>query len=407
VYWKGDDMSRILLFTGKGGVGKTTIAAATAMCAAKHGYKTVVISTDAAHSLGDSLDCQLGPEPVKISPNLWAQESNILYNIEKHWGTVKKWLAALMAWRGVDEIVAEEIAVLPGMEELANLLWVYYYQQEGKYDVIVVDCAPTGESLRLLTFPEVAEWWLNKLLPVGRRLVPITYPIIHRLTDMPLPDEQIFSTIDDLFHQLDGLRSLLTNPKVTSIRLVLNPEKMVIKEAQRTYTYLNLYGYPTDAVICNRLIPKSAKGSFWEGWKTAQAGYLQLIEERFSPLPILKVPLLKNEVVGTEALEEISRHLYGDSDPTRLLFEGKPMSIERQDDSYVLTLQLPFITKGDVSLMRSGDELVVTIGNLRRSILLPQILLGRKLKGAKLDTGRLYIRFDAGQVSEKVQQEDS
>jgi arsenite-transporting ATPase len=395
-------MSRILLFTGKGGVGKTTVAAATAIRAARHGYKTVVLSTDAAHSLGDSLDRELGPEPVLVSPNLWAQESNILYNIEKHWGTVKRWLAALMAWRGVDEVVAEEVAVLPGMEELANLLWVYYHQREGKYDVIVVDCAPTGESLRLLTFPEVAEWWLNKLLPVGRRVVPLTYPIVRRFTDMPLPDEQIFSTIDDLFRELDELRALLINPQVTTIRLVLNPEKMVIKEAQRTYTYLNLYGYPTDAVICNRLIPGDADGSYWEGWKEAQAGYLQLIEERFSPLPILRVPLLKNEVVGIKPLEEIGRYLYGGEDPTRLLFEGKPMSIERQDGSYVLTLQLPFITKGDVSLMRSGDELVVTIGNLRRSILLPQILLGRELRGAKLDTGRLYIRFESGEGTDEV-----
>ena len=386
-------MGRILLFTGKGGVGKTTITAATALAAAKHGYKTVVMSTDAAHSLGDSLDRQLGPEPIQISANLWAQETNILYNLEKHWGTVKKWLAALMAWRGVDEIVAEEIAVLPGMEELANLLWVYNYEQQGDYDVIVVDCAPTGESLRLLTFPEVAQWWINKLLPVGRRLVPVTYPIIHRFTDMPLPDEKIFATIDELFQQLEGLRSLLTDPKVTTIRLVMNPEKMAIKETQRTYTYLNLYGYPTDAAICNRLIPQDADGGYWEKWKESQAEYLHYIEERFSPLPILRVPLLKNEVVGTEALEEIGHYLYGGGDPTRLLFEGKPMSIERQDGSYVLTLQLPFITKGNVSLMRSGDELVVTIGNLRRSILLPQILLSCELKGAKLDDGHLCIRF--------------
>ena len=388
-------MGRILLFTGKGGVGKTTIAAATAVCAAKRGYKTVVLSTDAAHSLGDSLGRQLGPEPTEVFPNLWAQESNILYNIEKHWGTVKKWLAALMAWRGVDEVVAEEIAVLPGMEELANLIWVYYYEQNGEYDVIVVDCAPTGESLRLLTFPEVAQWWLNKLLPVGRRLVPITYPIIHRFTDMPLPDEHLLSTVDDLFQQLDGLRVLLTNPDLTTIRLVMNPEKMVIKEAQRTYTYLNLYGYPTDAVICNRLIPPDADGSYWDGWKEAQAEHLQSIEERFSPLPILKVPLQKSEVVGIEALEEMGRHLYGADDPTRLFFEGKPMSIDQEDGGYVLTLQLPFVARGDVSLMRSGDELVITIGNQRRNVLLPQVLLGQTLKGARLDTGRLCIRFEA------------
>jgi len=386
-------MARILLFTGKGGVGKTTIAAATALHAAKQGYKTIVMSTDAAHSLGDSLDCPLGPEPVPIFPNLWAQESNILYNIETHWGTVKKWLAALMAWRGVDEIVAEEIAVLPGMEELANLIWVYHYEKSQDYDVIVVDCAPTGESLRLLSFPEMAQWWLNKLLPVGRRLMPITYPIVRRFTDMPLPDEQIFSTIDELFHQLEGLRSLLTNPQVTTIRLVLNPEKMVIREAQRTYTYLNLYGYPTDAVICNRLIPQSADGSYWEGWKEAQVEHLQLIEECFSPLPILKVPLLKSEVIGMKALEEIGRLLYNEDDPTRLLFEGKPMSIDQDNGSYVLTLHLPFIAKGNVSLMRSGDELVATIGSQRHNILLPQVLLGRELKGARLDDGHLYIRF--------------
>ncbi|MFA5308234.1 MAG: ArsA family ATPase [Dehalococcoidales bacterium] len=386
-------MSRVLLFTGKGGVGKTTVAAATAVCAARHGYKTVIMSTDAAHSLGDSLDRQLGPEPLQISANLWAQESDVLYNIEKHWGTVKRYLTALMAWRGVDEIVAEEIAVLPGIEELADLLWVYNYERQGDYDVIVVDCAPTGESLRLLTFPEVMQWWINKLLPVGRKLIPVTSPIIHRFTDMPLPDQDIFTTIDELFKQLQGLRSLLTNPKVTTIRLVMNAEKMVIKEAQRTYTYLNLYGYPTDAVICNRLIPQDADGSYWEKWKESQAEYLRFIEERFSPLPILRVPLLKNEVVGIEALEEIGRHLYGEDDPTRILFEGKTMSIDREDGGYVLTMPLPFVTKGDVSLMRNGDELVATIGSQRHSILLPQTLLACELKGAKLDDGHLRIRF--------------
>jgi len=391
-------MSRVLLFTGKGGVGKTTVAAATALAAARHGYKTVIMSTDAAHSLGDSLDRQLGPEPLQISANLWAQESNVLYNIEKHWGTVKRWLAALMAWRGVDEVVAEEIAVLPGIEELANLLWVYNYEQQGDYDVIVVDCAPTGESLRLLTFPEVMQWWINKLLPVGRKLMPVTFPVIHRFTDMPLPDEDIFSTIDELFQQLQGLRSLLTNPQVTTIRLVMNPEKMVIKEAQRLYTYLNLYGYPTDAVICNRLIPQDADGSYWEKWKESQAEYLHFIEERFSPLPIFKVPLLKNEVVGTAALEEIGRHLYGEDDPTRILFEGKTVSIDREDTGYVLTMPMPFVTKGDVSLMRNGDELVATIGSQRHNILLPQILLACELKGAKLDDGQLHIRFGEAKV---------
>ncbi|MEQ4489602.1 MAG: ArsA family ATPase [Dehalococcoides mccartyi] len=388
-------MSRILLFTGKGGVGKTTIAATTALCAAERGYKTVVISTDAAHSLGDSLDHQLGPEPLQVSPNLWAQESNILYNIEKYWGTVKQWLAALMAWRGVDDIVAEEIAVLPGMEELANLLWVYHYEQKREYDVIVIDCAPTAESLRLLTFPEVAKWWLNKMLPVGRKLLPVAYPIVHRFTDMPLPNEEIFTSIDELFKELDGLRALLTNPQITSIRLVLNPEKMVIREAQRTYTYLNLYGYPTDAVICNRIIPQSADGKYWQEWKDAQTEHLQFIEECFSPLPILKVPLMEREAVGMKMLEEMGRLMYKE-DPTRILFEGKPISIDHDNGNYVLSMNLPFITKGDVSLLRSGDELIVRIGNQKHSILLPQVLLEYQVKGAKLEDSLLRIRFEKG-----------
>ena len=391
-------MGRILLFTGKGGVGKTTIAAATAMRAAKQGYKTIVISTDSAHSLGDSLDCPLGPEPVPIFPNFWAQESNILYNIEKHWGSVKRWLAALMAWRGVDELVAEEITVLPGMEELASLLWVDYYERTQEYDVIVIDCAPTGESLHLLTFPEVAQWWLNKLLPVGRRIAPIAYPIVHRFTDMPLPDQQIFTAIEDLFGQLGRLHSLLANSKCTTVRLVVNAEKMVIKEAQRTYAYLNLYGYAIDAVICNRLIPEDADGSYWRGWKDIQGDHLQLIEECFSPLPIFRLPLLKREVVGIKALEQVGGLLYKEEDPTNFFFEGKPMNIERDDSGYTLNLQLPLISKRDVSLMRSGDELIVTIGNQRRNILLPQVLTRCEVKGAKLDAGSLRIRFDENQT---------
>lgn len=387
-------MSRIILFTGKGGVGKTTSAAATALCAAKHGHKTVVMSTDAAHGLGDSLDCSLGPEPIKVKDNLWAQESNILYNLEKHWGTVKKWLSELMVWRGVDEIVAEEIAVLPGMEDLANLLWVYYYDLQKDFDVIIVDCAPTGESLRLLTFPDIFQWWVNKLMPVGRKLLPVASPIVHRLTNIPLPDSQILSSVDELFQQLKALRALLTDPKITTIRLVLNPEKMVIKEAQRTYTYLNLYNYPTDVVICNRIFPEDAAGDYWKKWKEDQANYLQMISERFLPLPILKVPLLKSEVTGIKTLEEIGQHLYNGDDPARIYFTGKPMDIEHDKTGYSLILDLPFVASGDISMTRTGDELYISIGNQRRNIILPQALQGQKLKGAKMHSGKLHIRFE-------------
>lgn len=388
-------MSRILLFTGKGGTGKTTVSAATAVRAAKLGYKTLVISTDTAHSLGDSLEKKLGPEPVKVSTSLWAQESNILYNLEKHWGTIKNWLTALIAWRGLDEIVAEEVAVLPGMEEIANLFWVYYYDQEEEYDLVVVDCAPTAESLRLLTLPEVAGWWFNKLLPVGRKLMPIATPVMSRLTDMPIPDKEILDSAEELFYRLEALRVLLSDPKKTSIRLLLNPEKMVIKEAQRTYTYLNLYGYPVDAVVCNRIIPERADGAYLEKWKKAQSEYLRDIEERFSPLPIMKVPLLDSEAVGLKKLEEVGEYLYSENDPTQVLFEGQPMTIEHNDNRYILTIKIPFVSKAEVSLLRSGDELIITIDSQRRSIILPQALLERQVKEARFDSGRLQVIFEA------------
>ncbi len=388
-------MSRILLFTGKGGTGKTTISAATAVRAAKLGYKTLAISTDTAHSLGDSLEKKLEPEPVKVSTNLWAQESNILYNLEKHWGAVKKWLTALIAWRGLDEIVAEEVAALPGMEEIANLFWVYYHDQEGKYDVVVVDCAPTAESLRLLTLPEVAGWWFSKLLPVGRKLMPIATPVMRKLTDMPTPDKEILDSVEELFYRLEGLRELLSHPKKTSIRLLLNPEKMVIKEAQRTYTYLNLYEYPVDAVVCNRIIPERADGTYLEKWKKVQTEYLHDIEERFSPLPIMKVPLLDCEAVGLKKLDELGDHLYGRRDPTKVLFEGQPMTIEHNDGRYILTMKIPFVSKAEVSLLHSGDELIITIDSQRRSIVLPQALLERQVKEARLESGQLQVIFEA------------
>ncbi|MDO8750902.1 MAG: ArsA family ATPase [Dehalococcoidia bacterium] len=388
-------MARILLFTGKGGVGKTTMAAATALCAAERGYKTVILSTDAAHSLADSLDKPLGPEPVEVVDNLWAQESDILHNIQKHWGTVHRWLVALMAWRGLDDIIAEEIAVLPGMDELASLIWVYQHERSEQYDVIVVDCAPTGEALRLLTFPEVAQWWIHKLLPLGKRLNPVVAPIVHRVSGMPMPGNEIFDAADELLYQLEALRSLLTDRKRTSIRIVLNPEKMVVKEAQRTYTYLNLYNYPVDSVICNRLIPDATDGRYWEQWKKTQARHLKLIEECFSPLPILKVPLLEDEVVGMGALQEIAHFLYPRGDPIEVLFEGKAMSIERDNGDYVLTLRLPLVSKADIAVLRSGEELIVQVGNQRRNILLPHALGGREPKGAKLEGGELRIRFSA------------
>jgi arsenite-transporting ATPase len=383
-------MVKIILFTGKGGVGKTVIAAATGLSAAKRGYRTLVMSTDPAHSLGDSLDLRLGPEPIEIMPNLWAQESDINYNLQKYWGKIQGWLIALFAWQGLDEVTAEELTVFPGMDELASLLLVYFHHQSGQYDTIVVDCAPTGEALRFLTFPEVAKWWMAKFLPIGKRLVS---PLVHLIYGMPLPDKKAFDDAENLRWQLGEIRSLLIDPNLTRIRLVANPEKMVIRESQRAYTDLNLFNYPVDLLICNKIIPEEAAGSYWEEWKKRQEEYLKFIEECFSPLPMLKVPLLKHEVVGVETIQEIAELLYGKEDPTRTFFERKGIAIQRENSDYLLTLELPFIEKGDISLLKTGEELVVRISNLKRNILLPPVLSSLKPAEAKLEEGYLQIRF--------------
>lgn len=284
---------RVLLYTGKGGVGKTTIAAATALRSAELGYRTIVLSTDAAHSLADSFDIPLSSEPMAIAPNLWGQETEIFKTIETYWSDIRDWMAALMAWRGMEEIIADEMAILPGMDELANLLYVTNYCYSGDYDVIIIDCAPTGDTLRLLGFPEHLHWWMERMFPIGRTATSLVRPFVRPFLDLPLPDDKVFRSAERLFDELVRMRALLTDPEKSSVRLVVNAEKMVIKEAQRTFTYLNLYGYVTDTVICNRLIPEEVADRYFDSWKESQARYYKVIEECFSPLPILTAPLME------------------------------------------------------------------------------------------------------------------
>jgi arsenite-transporting ATPase len=393
---------RIILFTGKGGVGKTTMAAATALRASQLGHRTVVLSTDAAHSLADSFDLPLGPEPAPIATNLWGQETDVSYNLGKYWGTVQEWVRALLSWRGLDELVADEVASLPGMDELSNLLWINDHHASGCYDVIIVDCAPTGETLKLLSFPDIAGWWVQKLLPVHRRVVKVIRPMVRPFSDIPLPTDEVYMAGEDLFRRLEELRALLASVDETSVRLVLNPEKMVIKEAQRTFTYLNLYGYATDAVICNRLIPAEVEDRYFQGWKTAQEQYFRLIQECFSPLPLFTAPLMKQEVVGLDMLEQVAAALYDQKDPTQLFFRGPVQEVTREDGRYVLTIALPFVSKEQISLMRAGDELLVNVGSFKRSIILPRMLHGLRTLGAKFEGNKLCIAF-----GEASQGEDS
>jgi len=279
------------------------------------------------------------------------------------------------------------------MEELANLLYIVRYQDEGQYDVTIVDCAPTGETLRLLSFPEMLHWWMMRMFPIGRKVASVVHPLARALTNIPLPDSEVFDSIEELYLELDKIRALLTDAEKASVRLVVNPEKMVIKEAQRTFTYLNLYGYFTDLIICNRLIPEGIEEYYFQAWKESQKKYLQVIEESFAPLPISHVPLMEQEIVGIPMLRTMAEALYGDNDPTTVFFRGQAQDIHKEDKHYVLTLALPFTSKEEISLTQSGDELNIQVANFRRNVILPHALIGLPVSEAKLEEDKLRIKF--------------
>jgi arsenite-transporting ATPase len=384
---------RILLYTGKGGVGKTSVSAASALRLSKLGHRTLVMSTDAAHSLADSYDTTLGHEPVQVAPNLWAQEVSVLHEVDQSWVTLQKYLSTLLSWRGMTDVVAEEMTVLPGAEELAGLVRIVKHYESKKYDAIVVDCAPTGDTLRLLSFPEIARWWLEKLFPLQRQAARIIRPIAKRVTDMPMPEDDVFDSIKNLLVQLDRIHGLLADQQMTSVRIVLNAEKMVVKEAQRVYTYLALFGYSTDMIICNRLFSAAMGGEGMDTWREIQKRNHKLVEECFTPIPIFDVPFFDTEVVGLEMLDKMGLAVFGDRDPSEVFFTGKVQTIEPKGSGFTLRMPLGLATKEQVDLMQTGDELIVQVGDYRRNIILPRALAVQKIAGAKLDAGELRINF--------------
>jgi len=384
---------RIILYTGKGGVGKTTVSAATGLMAAERGYRTLVISTDPAHSLADAFDRPLGPEPTRIADRLWGQEINVLEEIRAHWGEVRDYLTVLFATRGVDEVVAEEMAVLPGMEELCSLLQIRLQGEEGRFDCLIVDCAPTGETMRLLSFPDVARWYMEKLFPWERRIVTAMGPIVQPFVPVPLPKDNVYAAIETLFNRIDGMKEVLSDPKRSSIRLVLNPEKMVIKEAQRALTYLNLYGYVTDSVICNRVLPRELQRGYFAEWSQIQVRYREMIQRGFSPIPIWEIPLFDREVVGLEMLGRMGRSLFAEQDPLQVWVPGPIQTVRKKGELYFLRLKLPFLKKDEVSLLKRGEDLVVSIGNYRRDLVLPRVLADLEVKRARMEEGYLVVRF--------------
>ena len=384
---------RIILFTGKGGVGKTTVSAATALAAAARGSRTLVVSTDVAHSLGDALAVEIGRDIRRIGPNLWGQEVDALYQLEKYWGVLRQYISSVLRARGLDDVVADELANLPGMEEIASLMQLTSVARDNRFDVIIVDCAPTGETMQLLSFPEMARWWLEKLFPIQRAVARMARPVVQPFVGIPLPTDDVFTAVKDLILKVDDMRGLLADPEISSIRLVLNLEKMVIKETQRAYTYFSLFGYATDAVIVNRSLPQTVDGRFLSGWVEAQRRYRDMVQEAFAPLPILELPLSENEIVGRRRLLDAARLLYGDRDPATRLFTGVPQKVERKGRRYVLTLAAPFTERGKVDISQKGEDLMVRVGAYKRNLALPRTLAGLQATGAHLDGERLLITF--------------
>lgn len=384
---------RVILYTGKGGVGKTSLAAATAIASAAAGRKTIVISTDAAHSLGDSFDTDLGVEPVMLKQNLWAQEVSTLYCAEKSWSKVQEYLSALLISQNIKDVSSEELMVFPGLEELLSLVEILEHCESGKYDVVIVDCAPTGETLRLLSFPDVLRWWLEKIFPVQKVLYKLARPVSKPLLGIPLPSDEAMDSIEGLFRQLEKIHNLLTDQETTSVRIVVNPEKMVIKEAERSFMYLNLYGFSTDAVIVNRLLPVDDLGDYFRKWSEVQNSYYKYIKDQFNPVPVFRVPLFQEEVVGFDALSKLAGECFGRELPDTFFYRGQIQRISAAEEGFLMELTLPFAQKGDISLSQKGEELTIRIGDYKRNIILPRKLLGLEAVGAKMESDLLKIKF--------------
>jgi arsenite/tail-anchored protein-transporting ATPase len=390
---------RIIFFAGKGGVGKTSVAAATGIRAAEMGRRTIIMSLDVAHSLSDIFDLDKGlldlnrGKPLQVGENLWIQELDIQEEVTKNWKDIHNYLALLLNTTGLDEILAEELAILPGMEEVSLLLYINRYVKGKDYDVIILDCAPTGESIRFISIPTALEWYIKKIFKMERTLAKYVGPIARRVYDVPIPGEEYFDAIENLFERLRGVDRVLVDPEITSVRLVANPEKIVLKETQRAFMYFCLYRMNIDAVIMNRLLPSDVTDAYFQSWRENQRRYFRKAEEYFHPVPIFPVNLFKGEVLGYERIKDLASEIYGDRDPLDRFFAGEPYELSKNDGTYELKMKLPFASRENVELNKVSDELIIRVGGFKRHLLLPRQVAASPSMKARLEGQHLSIFF--------------
>jgi len=384
---------RIILYLGKGGVGKTTVAAATALRCAELGYKTLVASTDIAHSLADSLDTPIGAMPTEVAPNLWAQEISVVADIHNYWSTLQSFVSGMISSSGkINNVIADELSAFPGMDEIVSLLHINKQAHEQNFDRVIIDAAPTGETIRLLTMPDTFRWYAGHISRAQSGVLKVLRPFAGRLLQGPA---EVLEALDKLDKATAKLRETLSNPEISSYRVVLQPEKMVIREAERAIGYLGLFNYPVDGVVVNRVLPESVKeGAFYQKRFELQAKYLQMVKDNFLPLPLWHVPYYPDEMVGLAALSQLAADCFGDRDPGDVYYQGMLQEINiLEDGGYQLRIPLPFVTSSNVRLRKRGDEMFITIGNFKREMILPTVLAKRKAGGGRLNEGVLEIDF--------------
>jgi arsenite-transporting ATPase len=391
---------RIIFFAGKGGVGKTSVAAATGIRAAEMGLRTVIMSLDIAHSLSDVFDLEKNlmdynkGVPIKVHKNLWIQELDIQEEIEKNWGEIHKYLSVLFKTTGLDEILAEELAILPGMEEVSLLLYINQYIRNKEFEVIILDCAPTGEAIRFISIPTTLDWYIKKIFKMEKTIAKFVGPVAKKVYKVPVPGDEYFDAIEYLFERLSGIDQIMVDPEITSVRLIANPEKIVLKETQRAFMYFCLYRMNIDAIIMNRVLPAKIKDSYFEAWQENQRHYMELADEYFSPIPIFPVNLFRSEILGYESLKRLASQIYDQKNPLERFFDGQPYSLTKEEGIYCLKIKIPFAGTDHVELNKVSDELIVRMGSFKKHLLLPRQVAASKSVKARMEAEYLNVCFE-------------